>query len=355
MINFREQQDKQIKLKDSYYQQLKQSTQFLRDSLEEFRPFLAVALGSGVNKLGESSDFEIVKKFSYQEIPNFPSPSVEGHSGNLIFVRYHNIPVVILQGRVHGYEVMDFPAGPVWGLKLATLPWRVIKGLGVEEVITTHACGAYAYNDFKVDVGDLGMIFDHTNLVGLTPLMGLNDKRLGKRFPSKGNLLNPLMLEEFTTELKQHQTHLTHYLTSLSMPNFEGLGDINVGLLKKMIRETNKKALGVFGMSMSFEADVINHFNDKPENEIGGFDRKVRYLPIGLITNIIGEQKIPQMKELINYQPNPASHEEVLAAQSKVQKTLLQGLTGYLEQLSSKSRYKDWEKRIKFGIAEEIV
>lgn len=330
-LEFATQQEQQRQAQEAYYQQVLEAVQFLQKKLGNFRPYLAVALGSGVGELAEDKEFKTEQEFAYQDIPHFPTPSVIGHKGKLIFATYKDVPLVILQGRVHAYEVLDFPAGPVWGARMATLPWYVMKGLGVVEIITTHACGGYAYSEkTDVQVGDLGIIFDHTNLLGFSPLLGLNDNRLGARFMGKGQVLDGAMAAEFVKGIKPGRYHLAHYITTCSAPNYEGLGDIDVGLVAEKIASTNPEVVACFGMSMSFEADVINHAN-VPSKDKYGLDRKVKYLPLGLISNVVPEQKIPTLKDLAQFAPNPTSHEEVLAAQQAVMENLLPALKKYLK------------------------
>jgi purine-nucleoside phosphorylase len=333
-LEFADQQKQQRQAQEAYYFQIAEAVGFLEKKLGGFKPYLALALGSGVGELAEDKEFKVEHEFDYQNIPYFPTPSVAGHKGKLIFAAYKGVPLVILQGRVHAYEILDLAAGPIWGARMATLPWYVMKGLGVQEIITTHACGGYAYSEkAEVKVGDLGIIFDHTNLLGFSPLLGLNDERLGGRFMGKGQVLDGAMAAAFVKGVKPGRYHLAHYITTCSAPNYEGMGDIDVGLLAKEIASTNPEVVACFGMSMSFEADVINHAN-VPSKDKYGLDRKVKYLPIGLISNVVPKQRIPTLKDLAQFAPNPTSHEEVLAAQQAVMANLLPGLLSYLKKLA---------------------
>jgi hypothetical protein len=134
----------------------------------------------------------------------------------------------------------------------------------------------------------------------------------------KGQLLNGKMAQEFTQGLKPGCFHLAHYITTCSTPSYEGLGDLNTGLLAPDIVK-NRDLVACFGMSMSFEADVINHYHAKP----------VRYLPLALITNVIPKVQVPTLKALAAYAPNPTSHQEVLAAQKQVMGNFLPAFIKY--------------------------
>ena len=336
MFDIKKLQEEQSELNEDYYRKIVQSVSFLKRKLGNFKPFIAVAFGSGIGDLALDKNFKVYKSFDFEKIPNFPVPKVAGHKGKLIFATYKEVPLVLLQGRVHVYEVLDWQCGPIWATRIATLPFRVIKGLEVREIITTHACGGLAYNkSTDLQVGDLGIIFDHTNLLGISPLMGLNDERLGVRFPSKGMVADPQMIKNFISGVPNKRCHLAHYITSSSTPNYEGMGDLNAGLLKKECLKTSSKIVACFGMSMSFEADVIKHSSDL-----------VAYLPIGLISNIISYPETTTVEEFSKFNPNPTSHKEVLMAQKKIAENFLPALLSYLAFLRKKKRrFINWKSR----------
>jgi len=142
----------------------------------KIRPKVGVILGSGLGDLAQAvSQAEIIPS---QEIRGWPVSTVEGHSGRLVFGELDGREVFVLQGRVHYYEGYSMP--------LLGLPVRVMQMLGAEVLIVTNAAGAVnpAYNP-----GDLMLIRDHINLIGmagLSPLRGPNLDELGPRFPDMG-------------------------------------------------------------------------------------------------------------------------------------------------------------------------
>lgn len=140
------------------------------------QPRFGIILGSGLGELAESVENAI--KIPYSEIPRWPVSTVVGHSGRLVLGQLEGQNVLVMQGRAHYYE----------GYSMAEvgLPVRVMQRLGIEALIVTNAAGA-VNPDFSP--GDLMMITDHLNLVGMTgrtPLRGPNLDELGPRFPDMG-------------------------------------------------------------------------------------------------------------------------------------------------------------------------
>ncbi|MFD1294562.1 purine-nucleoside phosphorylase [Lutibacter holmesii] len=132
-------------------------------------PDYGIILGTGLGNLVEKIDIEI--SISYDDIPNFPVSTVEGHSGELIFGTIGNKKVIAMRGRFHYYEG--------WTMEQTVFPVRVMKYLGVEQLIVSNASGGVNAN-FKV--GDIMLITDHINMIPEHPLRGKNDERFGPRF-----------------------------------------------------------------------------------------------------------------------------------------------------------------------------
>ncbi len=146
------------------------------------RPQVALILGTGLGGLAERISATHV--IPYEEIPNFPVSTVEGHRGRLVFGTLADKQVVAMQGRLHLYEG--------YSLQEVTLPVRVMRGLGAEILIINSAAGGLNPN---FSAGDVMVITDHINLMGDSPLKGLVDERLGERFPDMSRPYDSELIE----------------------------------------------------------------------------------------------------------------------------------------------------------------
>ena len=129
-----------------------------------------IILGTGLG--GLVNEIEIIQTLPYQNIPNFPVSTVEGHKGELIFGKLGGKNIIAMQGRFHFYEGYD--------MQQVTFPVRVMHDLGIQTICVSNASGGLNPG-FKV--GDLMMINDHINMFGTNPLIGPNISELGTRFP----------------------------------------------------------------------------------------------------------------------------------------------------------------------------
>jgi purine-nucleoside phosphorylase len=127
---------------------------------------LGTGLGSLVKEIKEEASLE------YEQIPHFPRSTAVGHRGRLVCGQLAGLPVLAMEGRFHMYE--GYPLDQI------TLPVRVMKALGAKLLVVSNACGGM--NPYYRS-GDIMLIDDHINLLGANPLIGVNDDRLGPRFP----------------------------------------------------------------------------------------------------------------------------------------------------------------------------
>lgn len=153
----------------SLIENIKETTDFLKDKGID-TPEIAIVLGSGLGSLAEEVLDSI--KIKYAEIPNFLESTVKGHSGQLVYGELKGKKVIMMQGRFHFYEGET--------LDRAVFPIRIMKSLGVENLIVTNAAGG-CNESFKA--GDLMIIEDHINFTLRNPLIGKNYDELGERFP----------------------------------------------------------------------------------------------------------------------------------------------------------------------------
>jgi purine-nucleoside phosphorylase len=146
-----------------------EAIKYIRTKTER-KPRIGIILGTGLGGLVKEIKKEVV--IEYGNIPHFPVSTVESHQGKLIFGTLSGKNVVAMQGRFHMYEKYD--------LKQVTFPVRVMKFLGVENILISNAAGAL---NPLFQKGDVMLMSDHINLLGDNPLVGPNDDELGPRFP----------------------------------------------------------------------------------------------------------------------------------------------------------------------------
>lgn len=151
-----------------YNHRISECVSYLESKINK-KPRLGIILGSGLGGLADLIEDAISIK--YEEIPNFPISTVEGHAGRLVLGKLEGMDVVAMQGRFHYYE--GYPIQDV------VLPVRVMIGLGIEKLIVTNAAGGV---NKSFNPGDLMIINDHINYSGVNPLIGRNLDDKGPRF-----------------------------------------------------------------------------------------------------------------------------------------------------------------------------
>ncbi|MCH5215970.1 MAG: purine-nucleoside phosphorylase [Muribaculaceae bacterium] len=148
---------------------IKQTAAYINSKVADM-PKTAIILGTGLGELVNHIENQYV--IPYEEIPNFPVSTVEGHSGKLIFGNLGNKRIMAMQGRFHFYEG--------YSMQQVTFPVRVMKALGIKTMFVSNSAGGINPN-FKI--GDIMVITDHINLFPEHPLRGKNYNELGPRFP----------------------------------------------------------------------------------------------------------------------------------------------------------------------------
>ncbi|MCT8138796.1 purine-nucleoside phosphorylase [Anaerobacillus sp. CMMVII] len=147
----------------------KETAGFIQGKIQT-EPTIGLILGSGLGELANEIEESVV--IPYDEIPNFPVSTVEGHAGQLVIGKLNEKIVIAMQGRFHFYEG--------YSMQEVTFPVRVMKLLGVETIVVTNACGGM---NSAFAPGDLMIITDHINMTGANPLIGPNESEFGPRFP----------------------------------------------------------------------------------------------------------------------------------------------------------------------------
>jgi len=154
---------------------------------------VAVILGSGLGGFAEM--LEDRRALPFTGLPGFPPPTVPGHRGQVVYGKIAHVPVLALQGRIHGYEGHDAAT--------VAFPARAVGVLGARALVVTNAAGAC---NPSFAPGDLMRIIDHINFTGRNPLTGPNEDRLGPRFPDLTHAYDPRLataLEEAAKSVAQ--------------------------------------------------------------------------------------------------------------------------------------------------------
>ncbi|MEZ5940878.1 MAG: purine-nucleoside phosphorylase [Planctomycetaceae bacterium] len=172
-------------------------------------PHAGIILGTGLGSLVEKIDVEAT--FDYEEIPHFLKSTATSHRGRLVCGQLEGLSVMAMEGRFHMYE--GYP------LKQITLPVRIFKALGAELMVVSNAVGGMNPN---YACGDIMVIDDHINLMGDNPLIGINDDRLGPRFP---DMCAPYdrALGDIALDLARKNDIVAHrgVMVAISGPNLE--------------------------------------------------------------------------------------------------------------------------------------
>ena len=164
---------------DPRVERIMTAAEYIAVKLDGKKPFAGIVLGSGLGKLADKIENQIV--IPYREIPGFPVSTAVGHKGNFIAGELGGKFVIAMQGRFHYYEG--------YSMELVTLPIRVMKILGIQYLFVSNAAGGVNF-DFKV--GDMMVITDHISHLP-NPLIGPNMDEFGPRFPDMTRPYDPAL------------------------------------------------------------------------------------------------------------------------------------------------------------------
>lgn len=167
----------------SIHDKVQESTQYIK-SLIKTGADHAIVLGTGLGAFAKSITDQV--SIPYQEIPYFPTSTVQSHSGQLIFGYKSGIPIIAMSGRFHYYE--GYSASEL------TFPIKVLQALGIQHIILTNAAGGI---NPHYKEGDIVIVEDHINMMPDHPLRGENDERFGPRFPDMMNAYDVEYIELF--------------------------------------------------------------------------------------------------------------------------------------------------------------
>ena len=215
-----------------------QSSKFFLDKTNNLKPEIAIILGSGLTNFFD--DQSILNIISYEDLTDFPQPTVKGHTGKLVLGEIYKHKVVCMYGRSHIYEGHE--------PKSLANPIRVLKDIGCKLLIVTNAAGS-----LKQDMppGSLMTISDHINWSGFNPLIGANAEFYGPRFSDMSDGYHQFYRNQLIKiALKNNQTLFEGVYCMYSGPNFETPAEI------KALQVIGGSAVG---MSTVPEVIVANH------------------------------------------------------------------------------------------------
>lgn len=223
------------------FSHIQEAVDFLKNQTQDFQPQVGIILGTGLGSLVD--DITIQASISYENIPHFPVSTVESHKGKLLFGTLSGKKVVCMQGRFHYYEG--------YSMQQVSFPVRVMKLLGIEQLIVSNAAGGL---NPGYQTSDLMLIQDHISLfLPENPLRGTNLHELGDRFPDMSEVYDTSMLEKAAkiAEIHQIRAHKGVYV-SVTGPQLETRSEY------RLLRQLGADAVG---MSTVPEVIVARHMN----------------------------------------------------------------------------------------------
>lgn len=249
-------------------------------------PHAGIILGTGLGDLVGQIEEQVA--IDYEDIPHFVDSTAVSHRGRLVCGMLEGVPVIAMEGRFHMYEG--------YSLKEITLPVRVLKACGADLLVVSNASGGM--NPY-FNAGDIMVIEDHINLMGDNPLIGINDDRLGDRFPDMSEPYD-LKLIDRVLEVARQENIVAHkgVFVAVSGPNLETRAEY------RFLRTIGADAVG---MSTVPEVIVAAH-------------SRMRVLGLSIITDMC----LPDALKAANV-------ESIVAVANKAQPLLTKLVTGALQ------------------------
>ena len=260
------------------------------------KPEIAIILGSGLTNFFD--DKNIIASISYEDLLDFPKPTVKGHAGKLVLGKIENINVVCMYGRSHIYEGHDPSA--------LAKPIRVLKDIGCKLLVVTNAAGSL---DEDMPAGSLMIITDHINWSGFNPLIGVNSDNYGPRFHDMSDSYNKEYRDQLISVAKEIDQKIYQGIYCMySGPNFETPAEINA------LRVLGGNAVG---MSTVPEVIVANHCN-------------LPVIAISVITNLAAGMNKKKL-----------SHQETLENASLAEASILSLIKQYIHEVKLNDTPRD--------------
>jgi purine-nucleoside phosphorylase len=264
--------------------EIAQATDVIRAHWGE-RPQAGIVLGTGLGTL--AGQIKAETKLDYADIPHFPRSTSVSHAGQLVCGILQGVPVLAMEGRFHAYEG--------YSQRQLTFPIRVMRALGAEVLIASNACGGM---NPHYSLGDIVVIDDHINLMNGNPLIGVNDDRLGPRFPDMSRPYDPALMRR-ALEIARRENFVAHrgVYVAVTGPNLETRAEY---------RFLRTIGADVVGMSTVPEVVVAVHSG-------------MRVLGLSIVTDLCFPEAL-----------KPANIEEILAVAAEAEPKLRKIVLGVL-------------------------
>ncbi|PIR16681.1 MAG: purine-nucleoside phosphorylase [Deltaproteobacteria bacterium CG11_big_fil_rev_8_21_14_0_20_49_13] len=273
----------------SYQDRLKETVEFIK-AKTRVAPQILVILGSGLTSLID--EIEVETNLAYNEIPNFPRSTVEGHVGRIIFGAWKGFPLAVMQGRAHYYEGHD--------VRDITLSTHALHIMGCKTLIVTNAAGGI---NAAFMPGDIMMMTDHINFMGVNPLRGVGAVNPKNQFPDMTNVYSKNLQQTATEVAKALEIPLrTGVYIATAGPSYE---------TKAEVRAFRQWGADSVGMSTVPEVIVASY-------------HKMQILGFSIIANPAAD-----------LHPGNMSHAEVLKNVEDVQTKLVKLIAGVVERIGN--------------------
>lgn len=268
------------------FDKIQESVSFIKSKWDG-TPKAGIILGTGLGPLVEQIDVAVA--INYEDIPNFPVSTAPSHQGRLVCGTLNGVPIVAMQGRMHMYE--GYP------LKEVTLPVRIMKALGAKTLMVSNACGGLNPN---YACGDIMLIDDQINLMGDNPLIGINDDRLGVRFPDMSQPYCPKLIDS-ALAIARKEDIVAHkgVFVAVSGPNLEtraeyrflrtiGCDVVGMSTVPEVIVAVHEQ-MHVVGFSVVTDMCLPDALKAADENEIIAIAKGAEPKLTKLITSLLGQ------------------------------------------------------------------
>lgn len=270
-------------------ERVKETVEFFK-SKGVIPPSILIVMGSGLSSLID--ELKVEHNFEYSDVPNFPRSTVEGHAGHIVFGNWKGTQIAVMYGRAHYYEGFE--------MQEATLPIHALHILGCKTLIVTNASGGI---NAAFQPGDIMLITDQINFMGMNPLRGIGNINPKNTFPDMTNAYAKNLQQIAIETAKLQETNLKYgVFMAVGGPSYE---------TKAEVRAFRQWGADAVGMSTIPEVIVANY-------------HKMQVLGFSCIANPAAD-----------LHPGGMSHAEVVKVMESVQPKLVKLIGGVIERIGN--------------------